>query len=161
WHFWYIRGYWREGRNWLHKGLAVPAIRTVPSHVRARALFGEAGLANYLGGLNKSANLALEAVTIVRQEIEQTRLSQTLIILRHTKLGQGEVERASVLIVEGRELFRVLGYNWGIGTLTAALGLIAEAQGDDVRASQSYQEAVLIYRESGDKIALSWMLYVI
>ena len=55
WRFWFMRGYYSEGRRWLEAALGLPQakLRTAP---RAKALCGAGWLSSFLGDVVSAAS---------------------------------------------------------------------------------------------------------
>jgi len=69
--------------------------------------------------------------------------------------GQGDIERATVLLEEGLALARQVGSKHQIPYLQFKLGNVALHQGDHERAGTLYRESLVPIREMGDKSSLA------
>ena len=65
WHFWYVRGYYSEGRHWLE--LALERNQTASPSVRASALSSAANIARTQGDHVVARRLLEESLAIFRE----------------------------------------------------------------------------------------------
>ena len=54
-------------------------------------------------------------------------------------------------LMESLALYRALNYHTGIVAVIAALGMVAEEEGDTPAARSLYQQSLLLYQERGDR----------
>ncbi len=147
--FWYLRGYWSEGRRWLEEALRL-AQSGNPTATRAKALYGAGILAYYQDDYAKAHTLLDECVKIYRQlgiEREYAHALSDLGVLVHT---QGDHERAHLLLGESEMLCRKPGSKWELAYLLRKLGFILSREGDLPRAAAYAQEGLQLARELGD-----------
>jgi predicted ATPase/DNA-binding SARP family transcriptional activator len=92
WHYWLIRGYRRQGLEWLERALALPT--DAPSPARAVALSGAALLARLLGDFTRAERFAHEGVALGRVVGPPVALTASLNVLTTLAALDGDFERA-------------------------------------------------------------------
>ena len=144
--FWYLRGYWRDGREWLAQLLARgpqgEAALAAPDCVRlarARALMG----AGWLADENGSEGAAYEeALALCRSVNDLWGEAYALRGVGVRLYNDGEMERARALLLESRAGFEALGDAWGLGLVAYNQGWLAFGEDDQPQAKSSWQEAL-------------------
>ena len=149
---WDVRGFLREGRDWLERASALP-MDDVPGGPRAQALSNAGSLAQAQGDLDGAWALQERALVIIREVDTEGGRRGTAHILN--RLGiiaflQGDIERAVELQEDALARFRELGDESAAATCLNNLGVDAEARGDYARARALYEEALTLQREAGD-----------
>jgi predicted ATPase/DNA-binding SARP family transcriptional activator len=92
WRYWLIRGYRRQGLEWLEQALTLPT--SAPSPPRAIALAGAALLARLLGDFTRAEALAHEGVVLGRAVGPPRALAVSLNVLTTLTAGAGDFDRA-------------------------------------------------------------------
>jgi tetratricopeptide (TPR) repeat protein len=137
--FWHMRGYLREGRQWLEQALALSP--EAPDAARARALEG-LGTLTWNQGDYAVARANLEESRALFERLGDRRsFANVLKHLGTIALNQEEpdYERATALFEECLELRRALDHQRGVANSLNDLALVAIEQGDYPRA-KSYLE---------------------
>ena len=148
WWFWWVRGYWSEGRMWLERALAGGS---GVSSIHAKALLGAGWLARAQGDTVQAAASLEESLALYR-ELGDTRSSaQVLRGLGWVAYYQGDRARAVPLLGESLARYRELSDQRGIADALLGLGWIALARGDLVQAATLVEESLARYRELGDR----------
>jgi len=144
--FWYLRGHWSEGREWLERTLAQPA--TGAALVRATALQGLAWLANETG---KEKSLYEESLALCRGAGAEGRwnLAFSLRGLGVWTAYWGDDAQAESLLNESQGVFRELGDPWGIALVLFNLGWLAAYSIEQSEAV--WQEGLSLFRTVGDR----------
>jgi non-specific serine/threonine protein kinase len=120
-HFWYVRGYWREGRNWLETFLSLGGGTSV--QVRARALYQAGMLQDYSAeGYQRRTRLLTESLDLYSHLDDKPGIAYAKRALGHTAFLQGDHERAVSCVGESLPLFRELGDKWGLANGLNTLG---------------------------------------
>jgi predicted ATPase/DNA-binding CsgD family transcriptional regulator len=148
--FWYLRGYWSEGRRWLEEALRLAQAGN-PTATRAKVLYGAGILAYYQDDYTKARTLLEESVKIYRQlgiEREYAHALGDLGVLVHT---QGDHEKAHLLLEESEMLCRKPDSKWELAYLLRKLGFILSREGELARAAAYAREGLQLARELGDK----------
>jgi tetratricopeptide (TPR) repeat protein len=148
WEFWWTRGYWREGRDWLERTVAL------------------GGSANVVG--RAAAEFALGKISLDMGDYEaaEAHLQQSLEARRQLgdAIGESEVLSAQAMIAVNRLAYdegRVLGEDAlkiardsgdrrGAAAALRVLGMIAREQGDYDRALGLLDESMTLGRALGD-----------
>jgi predicted ATPase/Tfp pilus assembly protein PilF/transcriptional regulator with XRE-family HTH domain len=146
--FWFIRGYFHEGRRWL-EGLLAKAVERTAS--RAKALDVVGILAGEQGDYTV-ARLRHEESLLIWQELGNKRgIAAALHRLGSVDLDQGDYARARSLYEESLAIRREIDDQQGMAASFHNLGLIAHEQGDDDSARILYGESLAIERQLGNR----------
>jgi predicted ATPase/DNA-binding SARP family transcriptional activator len=157
WRFWYLHGYFSEGRSWLDQALAA-APPDAPPVSRAKALNGAGALAGWLCEFDEAEHKLDEAERLLRASDEPSTLAQTLNVLGGVAVRRGEHERALPLLEESLELKRQAGDAWGASATLNNLGVLAFESGDLAAARRYGEETLRVKREIGDTHGLGAVL---
>jgi non-specific serine/threonine protein kinase len=141
WRFWWLRGYWSEGRERLAQLLSLPeaAPRTA---ARARVLQGAGVFATHPGDYASARALLEESVAIAREVGEPRLLSATLNSLGNVGLLQGDLPAARPLYEERLQIGRALNDRQMMAIAHINLAWLAILQG-------AYPEARILLGELG------------
>jgi predicted ATPase/class 3 adenylate cyclase len=159
--FWYLRGYFGEGRRWLEDALAKSG-RT-PTAARARALQRVSWLAFLQGDLDRAEEaseegLGLEGVEFFRTAGGDSTAAELQRVLGIVVGAQGELERETELLEESLSLSQEAGNLRGMAASLFILGSAWRARGDLERATQLLEEALTMFRETGDQHLIASVL---
>ncbi len=100
-----------------------------------------------------------ESLALNREVGHPNNIGWALNHLGHVAQLQGEYERATRLHQESLSSFREVGLKWlGIAQAHQGLGETALAQGDAALATTHLTEALLLCRDLGDRMCVSWCL---
>jgi predicted ATPase/transcriptional regulator with XRE-family HTH domain len=148
--FWFVRGYWSEGRTWLAgllaRGDAALAL------VRATALNRLGDLESWPSG-NAPARMHYEAsLAIGRAVRDKPTIATALRGLGFCALWQSGRNYGSIeaLLKESLALFQELRDAWNIGIGFHCLGLLAQEQGAYDRANVLFEESLALFRRLHD-----------
>jgi len=145
--FWWVRGYFSEGGEWLDKALTRSAEIMTPA--RVKAFLAASYLSYFQGNLSRSRSLAEEALALSRQIEDERNISQSLNALGRHALDDKNYNRAREMFEEGLLLARRSGDKTMIGISLNNLGELARIRGDHERARILYEESLNIHRELG------------
>jgi len=149
WRFWSIRGFPREGREWI--GEMLRALTGARTEIRARVLSGAGRLAFDQGDYSAARTLYQESLDI-RREVGDARLvARSLGHLGEVAHQTGDYQQAKALFEESLSMLRALGDAQGVAEELDKLGLTVRCLGDFPRARSLYLEALAICRELGDR----------
>ena len=164
WWFWWVRGYWSEGRAWLERALAGGG--GAPPSVRAMALLGASWLAREQGDVVRAVALAEESLTLYRELGDTRGTADALRGLGWVARRQSDLEQAAARLEESLGLCRELGDKRGIADALCGLAWVAEDQGDYGRQAALVEECLALYRELGDMrgipealLGLGWVTF--
>ncbi|MDQ3930505.1 MAG: tetratricopeptide repeat protein, partial [Chloroflexota bacterium] len=156
WRFWYVRGYFTEGRKWLSQFLSMPGGKERNS-ARAKALNGAGNLAYNQADYPTAQALHEESMSISKELGDKLNFAASLnnigIILRR----RGEYARARQMFEEAIETNReIANPHWQAINLNN-LGNVLFDQGDYVSARAYQEESLGIFTALGDEwgIAMS------
>ncbi len=148
--FWYLRGYWSEGRHWLEGVLGLSQAAS-PTAARAKALYGAGNLAYYQDDDTAARPLLEESVQIYRKlgiEREYASALGALGVLMHV---QSDLVTARPLLKESEMLLRTPGSKWELAYLLRRLGQRTLQEGNLAQAVAYTQEGLALARELGDR----------
>src|SRR5215207_9086915 len=147
--FWYMEGYYGEGRRWLEAVLGKD--QGAAAEARARALEGVGWLASGQGDLDRAQAAADEGLKLSTE----AGLGDVVAADFQDVLGEavarqrGNYEWAAELLEESLALHReardIIGVAWSLGNLANASG----DRGDHERAKELYEEGLALSRELG------------
>ncbi|MCC6447012.1 MAG: winged helix-turn-helix domain-containing protein [Armatimonadetes bacterium] len=141
--FWYLRGYWNEGRGWLEKMLARCPDQTI---WRAKGL----SWAGYLAGMQQdytpSRDRLDESIALYRDIGDKRGLAWAL--FRRGYVGvQSEFIREKDTqdqLDESWSLFKVIGDRVGMGEL--------------MNLAEDPEDSLALYKQLGDRVGMAWAL---
>jgi len=149
WQFWYVRGYFSEGRGWLEDTLS--RSRDASAAVRAKALAGAGFLACRQGDYEGSIALCSKSLALFRDLGDLSGMGRVLYGLGMVAESQGDYERAKTLLTESLSLGRQVQDKWRMSVSLNSLGEVARSQGDYAAARMTYEESLALLRELADK----------
>lgn len=161
WQFWYLRGYLREGREWLQKMLARADDPPALERARARALRGAGILASAQGDYEQAIDFLEEALALYRiQEPEPgSGCGSCLNSLGIIACEQGDYARATSLHDEALALRRRCGDKVDIAASLLNMGFAVNIQGDWRRSRALHEEALALGREEGNTALVALCLH--
>ncbi|MDQ3924881.1 MAG: tetratricopeptide repeat protein [Actinomycetota bacterium] len=158
--FWWMRGYFGEGRNWTEDFLEKAArggLGAVDGE-RAKALLGAGMLAFGQGDLLRSTTLVEEGLATYRRLGDQAGTAATVAMLGYVKRAKGEDEEAEELSEEGLRLSRLLGDDRSAAISLNTLGHVARHRGDLARAADLFGEALALWKKREDRRGVAYSL---
>ncbi len=150
WQFWWIRGYYNEGRSQI-EGLLQSLGASTPNAARAKLLLGAGELANYSCDYARARSLHEESLDIYRRLDDKRGVANSLRYLAGTIFFQGDPKRAIPFMEESLSLFRDLGDKPGTAMALNVAGEIILPTGDFARARALTEESLALRTELGDK----------
>jgi predicted ATPase/DNA-binding SARP family transcriptional activator len=155
--FWYVRGYWSEGRQRLKRALEHEGAQEA-TVLRARALDGAGALAYSQGDYVTARALHEESLSLRRELGDRQGVAWSLNSLGNIVHPQGDYALARDLYQESQGLFRELGDRQGVARSLSCLGYVALDQGDCTMARASFEEGLSLFKELGDRGGIAWSL---
>ncbi|TME43630.1 MAG: tetratricopeptide repeat protein, partial [Chloroflexi bacterium] len=137
WRFWYVRGFFTEGRTWLAELLALPTGKARTA-VRASALTAAGNLAYNQGDDAAAETLQQEGLAIWRELGDPRGTAASLATLGALAYRRGDCERATALLEESLLVKRERQDKWGIAAALHHLGEVALEQGHFSAARARY-----------------------
>jgi non-specific serine/threonine protein kinase len=154
--FWYIRGYYREGRDWITRALACePA---TPSRARAAALHGAASMADIQHDHAEARRLIAESVAIWRITGDRRGLASSLAELGMHARHQGDFGAARRACEEALQIYAGSPDPWGQRLALGVLGWVAEAEGDRAAAQRLLEQSLAAARATGSPVDVALQL---
>ncbi len=153
--FWYFRGFWKEGREWLKQLLAQPSPTPLPNTLaiaRARALAGAGWLADADGS---EIPLYRESLMLARQVGDRWGEAYALRGLMVNSTNITDMEQAGAYLQASLSLFRTLQDDWGIGLALFSLGWIAMTRDKIEEGAARWEESLHLFRQCGDRWGIS------
>ncbi len=155
WRFWNVRGYWREGREWLEGSLA--RARNAPPELRLKALFGTGVLAWSQQDTSAAGPLE-ESLTLARELGDRRAIADSLRLLALVARDQLDYDRARALGEESLGLFRELQDAAGISAALRFLAFHAANYDEFDRSIPAFEESLKLAQTMEDKRGMAWSL---
>ncbi len=156
WNFWWSRGYWSEGRDFLERALLASERVAVP--VRGKAIMVAAGLAFIQSDYQRAEGLAKESLALCRELGYQPGIAHALYRLGNIAWVRGNTIAARSLMEEALGVFRTVDNKEYIGYSLFSLALFANSQGEYVRACTLFEESLALFREIEHKKGIAHTL---
>lgn len=138
--FWYVRGHWAEGAEWLAKALTVTAGQDIP--IRAELLYGAGVMAVERGDHLAARRFLEQSLQAYREQGDERWVAVALTKLGDAFYAGGDYDTARRLIQEALEQSRRLGDLSHAGRVLTNLGEVFRAQGEHAAARKLYEEAI-------------------
>jgi predicted ATPase/Tfp pilus assembly protein PilF/predicted Ser/Thr protein kinase len=155
--FWYLRGYWGEGRRWLAELLEAPGA-TAHRPQRIRALNAAARIAENRGEYLSARTLATEALSLSRESGDTREAGVALNNLAIVAGKQGDFSVARSLLEESLAIRRELGDKGSIAMTLNNLGILAFRQGEVASARSLFEESLSISRDVDNRHGIATAL---
>jgi predicted ATPase/DNA-binding CsgD family transcriptional regulator len=160
--FWYLRGYFGEGRRWLEEALAKASPASTAA--RANALRRLSFLAFLQGDLDRAQEASEEGLKLEGVELfwdiagRRSVAAGLLHMLGLVKSARGDSERAIQLYEESLTLSRKVGDKRGSADNLLLLGIEMRSRGDFGKARELLEEGMGVGRGVGDPELLAAFL---
>ena len=154
WRFWYMRGYFAEGRHWLQ--LALNHGQAASPAVRASALYGMANLAFAQGDPPVVHRCLEESMALWKEVGDREGIAAALHVLANMALNQGDYIKARELEEQGLVIDRALNNAVGIARKLQCLGLALFRLGEYAAAHTVLEEDLELLRSLGDRVTISY-----
>jgi predicted ATPase/class 3 adenylate cyclase/DNA-binding CsgD family transcriptional regulator len=152
--FWYIRGYFSEGRDFLARALHLQGAVAAP--VRAKALYTTARLDD---DLDRAAAFCEESLALYRELGDVVGIASCLHVLADIASGRGNLAEARALGEESLRLFRETDDKRSAAYLLFHLGSVAVEQGEYARARDLLDESLTLNKELGNTRIIAHSLF--
>ena len=154
WLFWYMQGFFREGRNFLERALELPLER-VNIEARARALCGAGALAFREGNYAIASALLEESAALCQECSTGLGVAQALLFLALVRAYQHDHTEAERLLEQSMRLCQETGDGWLHGWVLDSAARIAWKCGDAKAARAFLEESAALARRISQNWALS------
>jgi predicted ATPase/DNA-binding response OmpR family regulator len=140
WRFWYLRGFIREGRQWLEQALGQRS--DAPPLVVAQGLHGAGALAWLHGNLDAALPLVEASVAMYARLDDQAAHAQALDTLGSVWADCGDTDAARIAYEASLSLHTQIGNQPGRANVLNSLGSLALNRADYDDAYSIFQESV-------------------
>lgn len=147
--FWFVRGHWSEGRQWLDAALAQPGTRDLA--LRRRALVAVSILAHYQGDAAATRAYLDECRASSEAAGDLRALAYAYALSGLDRQVHEQLSEARDLGRRAVALFRQLGDRWGLGYALHFEGMTAFWQGDLAATRALYEESISQFELAGDR----------
>jgi predicted ATPase/class 3 adenylate cyclase/DNA-binding CsgD family transcriptional regulator len=151
--FWYGRGYFSEGRDFLERALS--RSDEVAAPVRAKALYAASQLQKVLGSLDRAEACCEQSLALYRELGDAIGHASCLHLLADIAWERGNLAAARSLGEESLRLFKEGGDITSVADVLHHLGTLAVEQGEYARGRDLLTESVTINRELGNTLPLA------
>lgn len=156
WWFWYLRGFWREGRDWLHQILdLVEAHEQIAPAIHADLYKGRATLGKELGRIADAERDFLHALMIYRAQDDARGIAITLNNLGGLYHRLGRLEDARRAYNDCLAYFRSIDASYNIALVLDNLAIMLQEHGHFAEALPLHEESLERWRALGDTRGLS------
>jgi len=158
--FWYIRGYWEEGQQWIAEAFAL-AGADGPSEARAHALWAAGAIAWRQGDFDRAESSTSSSLELWQALHDKQRMAECYDILGLTAMGRGDGVAARCREERCLALFQETGDRWGCAQALLCLGIVCCHHGDSAEGGAFLAESLSEMRAVHDEwgVALS-LLYL-
>ncbi|HEU5100067.1 MAG TPA: adenylate/guanylate cyclase domain-containing protein, partial [Roseiflexaceae bacterium] len=151
WLFWFLQGFWTEGRAWLHGALARFHGRDQDASAQYAWAIGGAGmLAWSQGDWPEAATLGERALDYGRRAGDRQVVADALYLLSGCAMTRRELVRAAELADQSLELQRAGGDQFRVGMVLLRLGWLNHQLGHVERARAYIDECDTISQAVGN-----------
>jgi len=150
--FWILRGYLREGRDWL-EGLS--RAHGATDLIRAKAAYAAGVLAFHQGDVSRAEALSVESLNLYRVLDDPLGTALSLTTLGTLVRNRGDYAQARALLDESLAISRRSGYTWALAEGLNVLGVTLRRQGDHAQATALFEESLELWRRLGDRWGLA------
>ena len=155
--FWYLHGYWHEGRNWHHQ---VSALLAGAPHtaVHEQIMFSEGHIAQYQGDVVTARVLMEQSVALCRQLGDREGMLRPLHDLARLAREAGDFARARELFGEVLALAGEVNALHSRGYAQIGLGLVAVIEEDVREATMWFTAALATAQDLDSPRGIAWAL---
>jgi LuxR family maltose regulon positive regulatory protein len=150
WQFWWMRGQFREGVQWLDELLAAPETGQSSQSVRAKAFGAAASLALATGDYARARERCEQAVAAARAAGDRAQLASSLHHLGSLAAQEGDAARAITCLEASLAHARAVGASDVLAVGLCTLGGAVRQQGDLRRASALLEQSLDLLRVLGN-----------
>ena len=156
WKFWWIRGHFREGRNFLRRALT--RSEGGNASLRARASNNAGILADAQGDYQSAVSCYQESLVMCRSVSDEAKTAQALNNLGNTFSSLGDWERARGYYEQSLAIYRAHEDEGRTAILMMNIGIVANHQQEYGLARSLYEESLAIFRKRNDRGQLAVVL---
>jgi predicted ATPase/DNA-binding SARP family transcriptional activator len=156
WRYCYLRGRYRQGREWLDA--ALKNTHDIPPQLRANALYGAGALAFFECDYDDAYAYCSQALRLYADIGDELGTGRTLNRLGSIARERADYDRARELHEQSLAAFRKVGDEWEIANSLQLAGLSAWLSGDFERARTLSGDSVDRARALDDNERTAWAL---
>jgi len=153
WLFWYIRGYWKEGRYWL-ESLLEEASSVEDRSIVAKGLYAAAAIAHNQGDLDVAESFATRSLEIAEELENQSFQAEALNIMGTILTRAGKYEEANESYDRALKIFRSLDDDVGVGAALISKGFMHFTAGKFEKTIEVSLRALDIYKPRNDLVRI-------
>jgi len=159
WRFWQMRGHLHEGRARTTVILAMPESSRYPDS-RARALEAAGGIAYWQGDMPASQVFYEECLALRRAGNDRRELANAFYNASFPRMvDRSELAMSEGLLEQALPIYRELADEAGISGCQWAIGNLLYFRRSYDRAIGALDEAIELFRKSGNRFGLGWALH--
>ncbi|MBX3057289.1 MAG: tetratricopeptide repeat protein [Anaerolineae bacterium] len=161
WRFWWWRGYWREGLDWLEKALALAdeaAAAGLPPTTLALAYQGAGVLARSSGVYAQARRYHQAGFSIQQRAGNERGMAAALNSLGNLALFEADYAEAARCFNESLALYRQAANERGQQSALNNLAIVAMYQGDFQQARVLHEENLSLARAAGNAVHIATAL---
>lgn len=160
WRFWWTRGHWSEGRNFLERALTKRerVVASMGARARAKALYGTGVLACSQGDIDVAATFCQESLALFRELGDIQGTAASLYKLGQIAWVKNNLPAARSLLEEAVALFRQVNDASGIADSLMILGCLYLDQGEYVQTQAMVEESLALYKKAGNMVGMIFSL---
>ena len=155
--FWFLQGYWDEGRRWLAEILALEGPLADPA-LRVKAMNAAARLILSQGELAAAHASAEEALRLSRRIGDARQTGEALNSIGILAGMQGEHAAARSVLEQSLTIRRELGEPVAVALTLNNIGVLASREAEFQTAIFAFEECLAIFRRVGDKHGIAMAL---
>jgi predicted ATPase/DNA-binding CsgD family transcriptional regulator len=156
WRYWYIRGFQREGREWLDRAQSIPGAELVSPGVRARTVNNRANFALDMSDYSTAQGLYEQALAIRREIGDDAGSADCLNNLGILAACQSDFVRECALMGEAVSIYRTVNSPDRLSNGLCNYGATLNTNGKHEEAAAILNEAIEIQRLRGDLLGESY-----
>jgi tetratricopeptide (TPR) repeat protein len=157
WRFWYVRGYFDEGRRLLKQ--ALESAGSASAIVRLEAMYGAGWMEYAAQDYERMGQFGAESLKLAQEAHDRNGEAFALILLAIDVFNRGDNSLARSRLEESRSIFDELGEQWGVVQAVRLLGHIVKRQGHYELSLKLLEEALELARKLGDKSSIAMLLF--
>jgi predicted ATPase/class 3 adenylate cyclase len=155
--FWYVRGFYAEGVDWLERALASP--NAADSPVFAKALWGAGMLAVLTGDRDGGRKRLEEGLSLAHAVDDRQTAARSLTMLGLLAFFGHDLPRACALMEQAVDAAREAGDLWCLADVLGTLGSIYPLCGDLDAGEKAASEGLRIARANHDAHGIRMSLF--
>jgi predicted ATPase/class 3 adenylate cyclase len=155
--FWYVRGYFSEGRSFLERALT--GSEGVATPVRAKALRTAANLAFGQGDNVQGKLLCEDSLVLYRESGDKKGAAYCISLMSELAWIRSDYVMARSLIEESLVFWKEVDKMDAIAWALTSLADVVSEQGEYTRGRTLYEQSLVMQREIGNKRGVAWSLY--